>query len=105
MTRMWFILAILVRAAAPCGKEVLSDVGWSFTEFYSVKELCFASIVAAASVPFGIHCFTLASNLASSADGGSDRPPRYLARNSSDAALKAMLLTGRANPWPSSGKT
>ena len=31
------------------------------------------------------------------------RPPRCLAKNFSDAAQSAMLLTGRAKPWPSSG--
>ena len=34
----------------------------------------------------------LASNLLSSAVAGSNLPPKYLARNSSEAALKAMLL-------------
>ena len=32
------------------------------------------------------------------------RPPIYLARNFSAAANIAMLFTGRAKPWPSSGR-
>ena len=50
------------------------------------------------------YCFTLSSTLASAGDGGSARPPRYFARKFSAAALKAMLFSGRAKPWPSSGK-
>jgi hypothetical protein len=51
------------------------------------------------------YCLMLASSLPSSAVAGSNLPPRYFARNSSVAALKAMLLVGRAKPCPSSGKT
>lgn len=36
---------------------------------------------------------------------GSARPPRQVARKFSATALNAMLLAGRAKPWPSSGKT
>ena len=36
---------------------------------------------------------------------GSKRPPRYLARNASAAAVKTRLFSGRANPCPSSGNT
>jgi len=53
----------------------------------------------------GRYCLMLASNLLSSAVAGSNLPPKYFARNSSEAALKAMLLVGRAKPCPSSGKT
>src|SRR4051794_41025438 len=59
--------------------------------------------------PFGPiadpYCFTPSSSLLSAGDGGSARPPRYFARKFSAAALKAMLFSGRAKPWPSSGKT
>src|SRR5207302_6933404 len=51
------------------------------------------------------HCLIVASNLFSSVVAGSNLPPRYLARNSSLTALKAILLTGRAKPCPSSGNT
>jgi len=36
---------------------------------------------------------------------GSARPPRHWPRKFSVTAKKAMLLTDRAKPWPSSGKT
>ena len=36
---------------------------------------------------------------------GSARPPRQRCRKFSAAALKAILFTGRAKPWPSSGNT
>src|SRR5262245_43179565 len=34
---------------------------------------------------------------------GSQRPPRWRARNASTIALKARSFSGRAKPWPSSG--
>src|SRR2546429_2894762 len=36
---------------------------------------------------------------------GSTRPPRYLAKNASAAAVKTRLFSGRAKPCPSSGNT
>jgi len=36
---------------------------------------------------------------------GSERPPRYLARNFSAAAKNFRRFSGLAKPWPSSGKT
>src|ERR1035437_3020530 len=53
---------------------------------------------------FLAHCFTLSSSLLSAGEGGSARPPRYLARKFLLAALKAMLFPGWGEPWPSSGK-
>ena len=47
---------------------------------------------------FLAHCFTLSSSLLSAGEGGSARPPRYLARKFSLAALNAMLLLGWAKP-------
>ena len=41
----------------------------------------------------------------SSGCAGSARPPKFCARNASTAALKRLLFSGRAKPWPSSGNT
>jgi hypothetical protein len=45
------------------------------------------------------------ASIDSSGCAGSARPPRFFARNASTAALKRLLFSGRAKPWPSSGKT
>ena len=50
-------------------------------------------------------CFTCAVDALTVSPIGSARPPRHDPRKFSAIALKAMLFTGRAKPWPSSGNT